>query len=436
MTVSSSTNRNQYSGNGATTTFARTFLVNDADHLKVYQTISGVTTEVTSGITKTGIGSASGNVVFDTAPATGTTITLIREVPLTQETDYSAQGAVSPEQVEDDLDLAAMRVQDVQEQLDRSVKLPVSSALSGLELPPPFAGRVIGWNSGGDGLVNIASLAEVTLTMSTNNGVPRYSGGNLINSAVTIDASDNMAVPGGALTVGADDVTGGTLTLFGKGTGAFLGGEIVVHTAADHDSNVVLYRIVPSGEDLRFRAEAAGGGDVNLAGFDWSTDSWDFEKPVVFEQGISITGTVTGDVVLPQATWEAGTSTTEGVVSPVKVKAAVDSQFNVSGSAPKFACRAWVNFNGTGTVAIRESGNVSSITDNGTGDYTVNFETAMPDANYAVIATCANTLVGGSTPTIGVNKNIAPTTTAVRLFSHRVTSGNEDSEIVSVAIFR
>jgi len=55
-----------------------------------------------------------------------------------------------------------------------------------------------------------------------------------------------------------------------------------------------------------------------------------------------------------------------------------------TGSAPSFQCRAWVNFNGTGTVAIRASGNVSSITDNGTGDYTVNFTTAMPDANYGV----------------------------------------------------
>ena len=55
----------------------------------------------------------------------------------------------------------------------------------------------------------------------------------------------------------------------------------------------------------------------------------------------------------------------------------------VSGTAPLYMCRAWVNFNGTGTVAIRASGNVSSITDNGVGDYTVNFTAAMPDANYA-----------------------------------------------------
>lgn len=57
---------------------------------------------------------------------------------------------------------------------------------------------------------------------------------------------------------------------------------------------------------------------------------------------------------------------------------------NASGTAPIYACRAWVNFNGTGTVAIRASGNVSSITDNGVGDYTVNFTTAMPDVNYCI----------------------------------------------------
>jgi hypothetical protein len=53
-------------------------------------------------------------------------------------------------------------------------------------------------------------------------------------------------------------------------------------------------------------------------------------------------------------------------------------------NATAYLCRAWVNFNGTSTVAIRASGNVSSITDNGTGNYTINFTTAMPDANYSI----------------------------------------------------
>lgn len=58
--------------------------------------------------------------------------------------------------------------------------------------------------------------------------------------------------------------------------------------------------------------------------------------------------------------------------------------FNVTGSAPMYACRAWVNFNGTGTVAIRGSGNVSSITDNGVGQYNVNLTTAIQDVNYSI----------------------------------------------------
>jgi hypothetical protein len=57
---------------------------------------------------------------------------------------------------------------------------------------------------------------------------------------------------------------------------------------------------------------------------------------------------------------------------------------NTSGTEIGTFCRAWVNFNGTGTVAIRAAFNVSSITDNNVGDYTVNFTNAMPDANYAV----------------------------------------------------
>jgi len=61
-----------------------------------------------------------------------------------------------------------------------------------------------------------------------------------------------------------------------------------------------------------------------------------------------------------------------------------DGWMNDDGSE-NFKCRAWVNFDGTGTVAIRNSGNVSSITDNGTGNYRVNFINSMPDTNYATI---------------------------------------------------
>jgi hypothetical protein len=64
----------------------------------------------------------------------------------------------------------------------------------------------------------------------------------------------------------------------------------------------------------------------------------------------------------------------------------VKAELNASGDAPIYACRAWVNFNGTGTVAIRASGNVSSITDEGTGNWKINFSTSMEDANYVITA--------------------------------------------------
>jgi hypothetical protein len=81
---------------------------------------------------------------------------------------------------------------------------------------------------------------------------------------------------------------------------------------------------------------------------------------------------------------------TDGKLSLTANSAPIKTALNASGSAPIYACRAWVNFNGTGTVAIRASGNVSSITDNGTGNYTVNFTTAMPDANYTAPLTSSN----------------------------------------------
>lgn len=92
-------------------------------------------------------------------------------------------------------------------------------------------------------------------------------------------------------------------------------------------------------------------------------------------------------VTVPAATTTmVGTDATQTLTNKTLTTPNIDSaQFaTVSGTAPLYACRAWVNFNGTGTVAINASGNVSSITDNGVGDYTVNFTTAMPDANYQV----------------------------------------------------
>jgi hypothetical protein len=103
--------------------------------------------------------------------------------------------------------------------------------------------------------------------------------------------------------------------------------------------------------------------------------------------------------------------------------------------------KAWVMFNGQGTVAIRGSFNVSSITDNGTGDYTVNFTTAMANANYSVVTACSRDSAGGAfTTNIATNDatgaDVAPTTSAIRVCSNGGAGrGGQDVAYFSVAVF-
>jgi hypothetical protein len=105
--------------------------------------------------------------------------------------------------------------------------------------------------------------------------------------------------------------------------------------------------------------------------------------------------------------------------------------------ATAYGCRAWVNFNGTGTPAIRASGNVSSITDNGTGDYTVNFTTAMPDANYQTSVTPqAVSTTAGCGSLFGTSPQ---TTSSVRIRTWdemKNANGHFDPVTVGVAVFR
>tara|TARA_R110000868_G_scaffold264839_1_gene523468 strand:+ start:170 stop:685 length:516 start_codon:yes stop_codon:yes gene_type:complete len=105
-----------------------------------------------------------------------------------------------------------------------------------------------------------------------------------------------------------------------------------------------------------------------------------------------------------------------------------------TGSAPAYLCRAWVNFNGTGTVAIRASGNVSSITDNGTGNYTINFTTAMSDVNF-----CAVGCAGDTNNAIGPRQlSTYPLTTGTcKAISGQTAVGTVyDAAEMHVAIFR
>jgi hypothetical protein len=142
-----------------------------------------------------------------------------------------------------------------------------------------------------------------------------------------------------------------------------------------------------------------------------------------------------GDMVLTTATQ---TLTNKDIVATQLTgdvaAARITTALNASGSAPIYACRAWVNFDGTGTPAIREDGNVSSLTDLGVGQWLVNFTTSMPDANYCAVATC-NEVDNATTC-----QSRLPATSNIAIDVYTSPSGlsasRADPTRVNVAIFR
>ncbi|MFN9252835.1 MAG: hypothetical protein ACK6BL_02670 [Holosporaceae bacterium] len=277
-------------------------------------------------------------------------------------------------------------------------------------------------------LANISNLQAIT-----------YAAATAITAAATTDitnTTDNIDLAGSAVTVTAITapaaligrrirvrVTGSNITVNNGGgitvpngvSASFNAGDLftLVITAAN---TVRIEGVVPatiqSATDTT-RIDVASGatvdlstlapntrninitGTTNITGFTIAVGQLYFVRfnaaltltnnaSIVTQTGANIT-TAAGDTCILRAT----AANTVEVLCYARTIAA-------PGSAPLYACRAWVNFNGTGTVAIRGSGNVSSITDNGVGNYTVNFTTAMQDANYATQVTITNVSTSAS----------------------------------------
>lgn len=179
------------------------------------------------------------------------------------------------------------------------------------------------------------------------------------------------------------------------------------------------------------------------------------KKTVVVHDGTTFGGTVLAKVsevpsLVPQAT-EAIVGKAKIATSAIAQAGVNDTDFitakklrdalNATGNAPVYACRAWVNFNSVGVVAIRASGNVSSITDNGVGDFTINFTTAIQDANYAIAGVTGNADVTANPTAASVRAQsgeITTTSCRVRTANHFINSGAAayDMPYNSVIIFR
>ena len=140
--------------------------------------------------------------------------------------------------------------------------------------------------------------------------------------------------------------------------------------------------------------------------------------------------------VQSSSTWTTGTGTVESVISPAKLKSTIDNQLNVSGSAPIYGVRAWVNFVGNGSssanATLNGSGNIATVYKTGTGNFTATFTTALPDENYAI------TFAAGVTTSASANDGtcIDVYAQSATAFSFTVTdpSGNNYANPHSVMI--
>jgi hypothetical protein len=144
--------------------------------------------------------------------------------------------------------------------------------------------------------------------------------------------------------------------------------------------------------------------------------------------------TTNGVVIQPDNSGSLVLQTNNGTTA-VTIDTSQNLQFNSGfGSvATAYGCRAWINFNGTGTVAIRGSGNVTSITDGGTGNYTINFTNAMTDVNYTVVANAWYSGVSAGMVSIEAPNSSA---SSKQIKTKNLSDTDTDLNNINVAIFR
>jgi hypothetical protein len=245
--------------------------------------------------------------------------------------------------------------------------------------------------------------------------------------AITLDGTAGITTPA--------DTVSGNLTFTGTGnriTGDFSNATIASRVAfqtSTTNGNTVL-NVIPNGTGINSNFYAFNNSDPTNSSYMRIGGGVNSNTESRIESGILGTGTY-----LPMTFYTNGSE-------QARISTAGVFSFNsgYGSAAAAYGCRAWVDFNGTGTVAIRGSGNVTSITDNAVGDYTINFTTAMVDANYAMTASSScdgsgnNTIVGVFQSTTAV---VAPTTSAARLYVFlRSSGGGADVSYVNAQILR
>lgn len=472
MTISTTYTPNAYAGDGSTTSFAVTFaFLSDQDNLKVSlkDNTTGIITVQTLPTHYTVSGS---NVVFVTAPASGKTVLVELNPSYLQESDYRENGSLPAEVLEGDLDLLKLESQLNKEKADAALRLdPVvaatltSNVIVASNTPLTNAGKFVRFNAAGTGF-EVQTLSATAGLGDVVDDVTPQLGGDLDLNGSDITGTGNIDITG---IVSAASIAGGTPVL---GTADEV--QLRVKGYSTQTANILEVRNTSDG--LALGVDTSGNAYINgnitvggtVDGRDIATDGTKLDGIEALADVTDLTNVsaalagsltavtvATTDKVLIQDTSNSNalrTVTAQSIAdlaavsityaTQAQMEAASSTTVAVNPSVFKYhpgAAKVWVNFNGTGTVAIRESHNVTSITDNGAGDYTINFTTALASAGYAMAGMAS---IDGRSETIVVTGYTEATRLAgsIRVNSRydnsAATNGvNVDCSTVSIVIF-
>lgn len=183
MTVNTTMNKISYIGNGIATTFAIPFPFLEKSYLKVYQLLNDIQTERTDWTV------SDGNLIFATAPAINAQIVIIREVPLTQETDYRENEILAADTLESNFDKLTMQIQQLKEQTDRAVTVDLFDNTQAADLLPSIRRSVSNAASYAQSASDYADNAALSATTATEQAnVAIQQAAEAINSIATFQS--------------------------------------------------------------------------------------------------------------------------------------------------------------------------------------------------------------------------------------------------------
>lgn len=198
MTVATTTNREQYATDGVTVEFTIHFpFFDDTDVNAIFVDSTGASTTLalSTDFTVSGGDGAGGTLTTTVAQANGGTLTVYRDIPFTQESDFVENDPLPADTLEAGLDRAAMRDQQLKDALDRALVLPVTATTSGGVVPSPEADKLLGWNSAGDALEN----KDIPTGTAIYSSITNTKAGTATAEAVTPDSLASLWQEGGAL---------------------------------------------------------------------------------------------------------------------------------------------------------------------------------------------------------------------------------------------